>query len=107
MSPDTAERVLALLRNSGSIETVDITGGAPELNPNFRQLVEESHAQGRRVIDRCNLTILLERALRTWQSFWRGTKWILRRACRATRARTWIVSAGVAFSIRALKPCGY
>jgi radical SAM/Cys-rich protein len=60
MSLATAERVLALLASSPSVNTVDITGGAPELNPNFRQLVEESRSQGLHVIDRCNLTILLE-----------------------------------------------
>jgi radical SAM/Cys-rich protein len=41
-----------------SIATVDITGGAPELNPNFRWLVTECRARGRHVIDRCNLTVL-------------------------------------------------
>jgi radical SAM/Cys-rich protein len=41
------------------IPVVDITGGAPEMNPNFRWLVAESRALGAHVIDRCNLTILL------------------------------------------------
>jgi radical SAM/Cys-rich protein len=41
-----------------TIPTVDITGGAPELNPNFRWLVTECRARGRHVIDRCNLTVL-------------------------------------------------
>jgi radical SAM/Cys-rich protein len=41
------------------IPTVDITGGAPELNPNFRWLVEQSRALGRHVMDRCNLSVLL------------------------------------------------
>ncbi len=41
-----------------NIPTVDITGGAPELNPDFRWLVEQCRALGRHVIDRCNLTIL-------------------------------------------------
>jgi radical SAM/Cys-rich protein len=40
------------------IPTVDITGGAPELNPDFRWLVSECRALGRHVIDRCNLTVL-------------------------------------------------
>jgi radical SAM/Cys-rich protein len=39
--------------------TVDLTGGAPELNPHFRFLVDESVARGKHVIDRCNLTVLL------------------------------------------------
>jgi len=55
-----AERVLGLLEQSPSIETVDITGGAPELNEHFRLLVLEARRLGRRVIDRCNLTALLE-----------------------------------------------
>jgi radical SAM/Cys-rich protein len=55
-----AERVLALLASSPGIQTVDITGGAPELNPNFRRLVTRSRELGCEVIDRCNLTVLLE-----------------------------------------------
>ncbi len=43
---------------STSIPAVDITGGAPELNPNFRWLVEQCRALGRHVIDRCNLTVV-------------------------------------------------
>ena len=39
--------------------TVDLTGGAPELNPHFRYLVDECVARGKKVIDRCNLTVLL------------------------------------------------
>ena len=39
--------------------TVDITGGAPELNPHFRYLVDHCVARGKHVIDRCNLTVLL------------------------------------------------
>jgi radical SAM/Cys-rich protein len=60
MSLRTAERVLFLLKSSQGVNTVDITGGAPELNPNFRRLIEETRAQDLHVIDRCNLTILLE-----------------------------------------------
>lgn len=43
------------------LHTVDITGGAPELNPHFPYLVEQCRARGLHVIDRCNLTILLVR----------------------------------------------
>ena len=39
--------------------TVDVTGGAPELNPHFRYLVEQCRLRGKHVIDRCNLTVLL------------------------------------------------
>jgi radical SAM/Cys-rich protein len=54
----TAERLIDVLAASPAVETVDITGGAPELNPNFRFLVESVRRSGRRVIDRCNLTVL-------------------------------------------------
>lgn len=60
MQRDTAERIVALLGSSPGIEIVDITGGAPELNPNFRFLVESANRLGRRVSDRCNLTVLFE-----------------------------------------------
>jgi len=42
------------------VRTLDLTGGAPEMNPNFRRLVTEARAMGLHVIDRCNLTILSE-----------------------------------------------
>ena len=58
MSRETAEYCIAALRNT-DIPTVDITGGAPELNPNFRWLVQQVRALGRHVIDRCNLSVLL------------------------------------------------
>lgn len=55
-----AERVVALLDASPGVTTVDITGGAPELNPNFRWLVQQARRRGLQVLDRCNLTVLLE-----------------------------------------------
>lgn len=60
MSDAVAERCIELLQRTPSIDTVDITGGAPELHPRFRWLVRRSTELGRRVIDRCNLTILSE-----------------------------------------------
>ena len=57
MSRDVAEHVVRIL-DHGSIHTLDITGGAPEMNPNFRWLVEQARRKNKRVIDRCNLTIL-------------------------------------------------
>ncbi len=58
MSRETAELCMAVLAKT-DIPTVDITGGAPELNPNFRWLVERARALGRHVMDRCNLSVLL------------------------------------------------
>jgi len=59
MSADTVEEVLRYLRAKGTA-TLDITGGAPELNPHFRYLVRAARSLGARVIDRCNLTVLEE-----------------------------------------------
>jgi radical SAM/Cys-rich protein len=57
MSRETMSLCLRALGQSG-IPIVDITGGAPELNPNFRWLIERCHALGRHVMNRCNLTVL-------------------------------------------------
>jgi radical SAM/Cys-rich protein len=59
MSPDTVDEVIHYLADS-DIRTLDLTGGAPELNPGFRRLVRAARVQGMRVIDRCNLTVLRE-----------------------------------------------
>jgi len=59
MSQETIDQVLALLQR-GDIRTLDLTGGAPELNPHFRYLVSGARQLGIHVIDRCNLTILFE-----------------------------------------------
>jgi radical SAM/Cys-rich protein len=58
MTRATAERVVQLLKASDGVRIADITGGAPELNPNFRFLVEGARGSGREVIVRCNLTVL-------------------------------------------------
>jgi len=57
MTGDIADLVLEFLRGR-KIPTLDITGGAPELNRNFRRLVREARKLGVKVMDRCNLTIL-------------------------------------------------
>ncbi len=59
MNRKTVDLVLDYLRRSGA-ETLDITGGAPELNQEFRYLVKEARKLGVHVMDRCNLTILKE-----------------------------------------------
>jgi radical SAM/Cys-rich protein len=56
MSDRVVEACLDVLEGTG-IDTLDITGGAPELHPRFRELVTRARAMDRRVIDRCNLTI--------------------------------------------------
>ena len=58
MTRETIDQCLDALRNS-NIRTIDLTGGAPEMNPDFRYFVTEARRLGVHVIDRCNLTILL------------------------------------------------
>ncbi len=58
MTKQTMERCLEILAAT-DIPTVDLTGGAPEMNPHFRWFVQEVHRLGKKVIDRCNLTIIL------------------------------------------------
>ena len=60
MSRDTVDAVIAFLDASPDVRTLDLTGGAPELNRHFRSLVVAARSRGVRVIDRCNLTILEE-----------------------------------------------
>jgi radical SAM/Cys-rich protein len=59
MDRETLDAVIRFMDDS-SITTLDLTGGAPEISPLFRTLVSTAHARGVKVIDRCNLTILLE-----------------------------------------------
>jgi radical SAM/Cys-rich protein len=63
-----------MLSASPTVATVDITGGAPELNPNFRRLVTCSRELGRDVIDRCNLTVLFEPGMDTLGDFLAGNQ---------------------------------
>jgi radical SAM/Cys-rich protein len=58
MSPAVVDACLALLERSPSITTIDLTGGAPELHPAFRDIVRRARALGRQIMDRCNLTVL-------------------------------------------------
>ena len=58
MSRETIDLCLGALDKTDA-RTVDITGGAPELNPHFRYLVDACLARGKHVMDRCNLTVLL------------------------------------------------
>ena len=59
MDAATVDQVLQVLQ-ARRIGTLDLTGGAPELNPHFRRLVHAARGLGVKVIDRCNLTILSE-----------------------------------------------
>jgi radical SAM/Cys-rich protein len=70
MSRETIDRILDWLANS-NIPTVDLTGGAPEMIPDFRYLIErvKTLQPSRHIIDRCNLTILLERGYEDLAAF--------------------------------------
>jgi radical SAM/Cys-rich protein len=68
MSWETMAVLLDFARRHG-VQTLDLTGGAPEMNPNFRRLVAAARSLGLRVIDRCNLTILSEPGYETLADF--------------------------------------
>lgn len=59
MNGETVDQLIRFLRAS-NIKTLDLTGGAPEMNPGFKRLVRTARELDIEVIDRCNLTILLE-----------------------------------------------
>lgn len=60
MDAATIDRVIELLASSPEVNILDITGGAPELNPHFRRLVSSARGMGKTVYDRCNLTVFFE-----------------------------------------------
>lgn len=60
MSAEVAARVIELMETAKHLEVLDLTGGAPEMNPHFCDLVRAGRRRGLRVMDRCNLVILLE-----------------------------------------------
>lgn len=68
MSRATVDAVIAFMQRSG-VTRLDITGGAPELNANFRSLVEAGRDLGMHVIDRCNLTVLNEPGMEDLAAF--------------------------------------
>ncbi len=73
MTGETADRILEWLAAS-DIPAVDITGGAPELNPGFRRIVEKTRALGRHVMVRCNLTVIFEPGMEWLVDFYRDQR---------------------------------
>ncbi|MEQ8154129.1 MAG: arsenosugar biosynthesis radical SAM (seleno)protein ArsS [Clostridiaceae bacterium] len=69
MTKETIDRIIYLLKSSTSISTVDITGGAPELNKNFRYLIIKLRELNLNIIDRCNLSVLFEKGQENTASF--------------------------------------
>ena len=74
MTRATAERVADLLEASAGIRAVDVTGGAPELNPNFSYIVERARAAGRGVMVRCNLTVIFVPGMESLAEFYRANR---------------------------------
>jgi radical SAM/Cys-rich protein len=77
MERATAERVLELLAHNPGLRTLDLTGGAPELNENFRMLVEGGRGAGREVMVRCNLTVMFEPGMEWLGEFYRDNRVVL------------------------------
>jgi radical SAM/Cys-rich protein len=73
MTAEVAEQVLRYLAASGA-SVLDLTGGAPELNPNFRRLVSRARELGAAVMDRCNLTVLFEPGQESLAEFLAGNE---------------------------------
>ncbi len=69
MEAHTVDRLIELLADAPDVTCVDITGGAPEMNPHFRRFVSAIRAMDKQVIDRCNLTILSEPGHETTAAF--------------------------------------
>ena len=69
MSRETIEDILHFLRRQPEVRTLDLTGGAPELNPHFREFVECARRLGVHVLDRCNLTVIFEPGQETLPEF--------------------------------------
>lgn len=113
MSAETAARILTLVEASPNVTTVDITGGAPELNPNFRTLVKQAHGLGRQVLVRTNLTVLLEEGMRDLPRFYadHGVTVIASMPCylekNVNRQRGKGVFQGSLDGLRALNAVGY
>ncbi|MGK7878297.1 MAG: arsenosugar biosynthesis radical SAM (seleno)protein ArsS [Xenococcaceae cyanobacterium] len=61
LSPEVCEQLIELIKRFPQIETVDLTGGAPEMNYGFRPIAEAARAEGKQVIVRSNLTIYFEK----------------------------------------------
>lgn len=72
MSRETIDLLLKFLQQHAEIRTLDLTGGAPELNPHFRYFVEQAHRDNIEIIDRCNLTILEEQGQQGLAEFLAG-----------------------------------
>ncbi len=70
MSSSTTDRVIDIIKKHEEIKTIDITGGSPELNPNYKRLVTAASEMGRNIIVRSNLSIIKEPGMEDVPAFW-------------------------------------
>lgn len=112
MDRETLEAVLSAWRRAGA-STIDITGGAPEMNPHFRWFVSEAVSRGARVMVRTNLTIMLEEGYEDMPGFFRdhGVELVASLPCymeeNVNRQRGLRVFEESIEVIRRLNTCGY
>lgn len=74
MNEKTIDRVIELMQLTPELKTIDLTGGAPEMNPHFKKLVKAARAMNLEVIDRCNLTIFYEQGYEDIPAFLKENK---------------------------------
>src|SRR5579875_1640246 len=105
MTLAVARRVIEVLSKSRGVTAVDITGGAPELNPNFAFLVEQARALGRHVMVRCNLTVLFVEGMEWLPEFYRRHNVELVCSLPSTDARTLTDSVARVFLTQVSRRC--
>ena len=101
MDATTFAHLSKVILNSRDLQTIDITGGAPELNPHFRDLVTLARDRGIEIIDRCNLTVLFEKGQEDTANFWQKNRYRLWHRCHATQETTSTSSEAMASSTKA------
>ena len=74
MSEATIDRIIELIKLSKDLRSIDLTGGAPEMNPHFKKLVIAARSMNLEVIDRCNLTIFYESGFEDIPQFLKDNK---------------------------------
>jgi len=102
MTAETIDNVLNFLKQK-NIKRLDLTGGAPEMNPGFFSLVKKAREMGVHVIDRCNLTVLLEEGFEEVHLSCLKTRWKLLRPCHVTWNRMLMHNVVKVCLIRVLK----
>ena len=74
MTEKTVDRIIELMGKTIGLKSIDLTGGAPEMNPYFKKLVSAARAMNLEVIDRCNLTIFYEKGFEDIPLFLKNQK---------------------------------